>query len=274
MFYLKEIHTEGYSVNWTVTDILYREKTPYQELAVVETVEFGRALVLDGIVQTTERDEFIYHEMMSHVPLFSHPGAEEVLIIGGGDGGVLREVLKHPVQKVDLVEIDRRVVEVCRRYLPELACSFDDPRARVFYEDGVEYVKKTKNKYDVVIVDGSDPVGPAVVLYESSFYADIEKILKEDGLVVAQAESPIFFAASFCRVVANIKKVFPVSRVYLACVPTYVSGFWAFAAGSKGPDPSRPRSGKAAVDGLKYYTEEMHKASFVLPPFVARLIEG
>ena len=161
--WFEETHTDGYRVHWRIKETLWYEKTPYQELQVVDTVDFGKALVLDGAVQTTEKDEFIYHEMISHVALNAHPNPRQVLIIGGGDGGTLREVLKHPeVQGVDMVEIDERVVEVCKEFLPAIASAFEDPRAHLFFEDGVSFVKKVRERYDVILVDSSDPTGPAV----------------------------------------------------------------------------------------------------------------
>ncbi|MGE5422974.1 MAG: polyamine aminopropyltransferase, partial [Ignavibacteriales bacterium] len=226
--WLKEEHTEGYYVAWKVNGVLLEEKTPYQKISVVDTVDFGRALVLDGMVQTTDRDEFIYHEMIAHVPMMAHPDPHKVLVIGGGDGGVVREVLKHStVRHIDLVEIDQRVVEVSRQYFPAIALGLDDPRSHLHFTDGVQFVKDAASDYDVVIVDSSDPIGPAVQLFNEDFYKNVYKILREDGIMTAQAESPTFFQASFQAVNRNMRRVFPISGVYLACVPTYVSGFWA-----------------------------------------------
>jgi len=271
--WLQEEHTRGYVVNWRLHNIIHTETTRYQELAIVDTYEWGKALVLDGVVQTTEKDEFVYHEMIAHVGMMAHPCPRKVLIIGGGDGGVLREVLKHDsVTSVDLVEIDERVIENCRLYLPTIACGFSDNRANIIIEDGLKYVKNIKNRYDVVIVDSSDPVGPAVELFGDKFYRDVYAILHEDGLMVAQAESPLFFGESFAQVFGNMRATFPIAGVYLACVPTYVSGFWAFAVGSKKYHPAQPGKERKPVAGLKYYTPDIHRAAFVLPPFVRDLI--
>lgn len=272
--WLEENHTDGYRVHWKITETLWREKTRYQELIVVDTVDFGRALVLDGAVQTTERDEFIYHEMISHVAVNAHPDPQKVLIIGGGDGGTLREVLKYPgIKRVDLVEIDERVVEVCKQYLPAIASGFEDPRAHLYFADGVEFVKGVEEHYDVILVDSSDPTGPAVKLFGPEFYHDSLAILKEDGIMVAQAESPTFFRSYFKTVWCNMKSTFPISYIYLTSVPTYVSGTWAFAIGSKSHDPRTSRGDKPQPNGLKYYTEEVHRAAFIMPPFVQSILE-
>ncbi|NLV17425.1 MAG: polyamine aminopropyltransferase [Syntrophomonadaceae bacterium] len=271
--WMEENHTDGYRVNWKISELLWREQTPFQELMIVDMFDFGKALILDGAVQTTEQDEFIYHEMISHVALNAHPDPAQVLIIGGGDGGTLREVLKHPgVVRADMVEIDQRVVETCKRFLPGIASGFGDPRAQLYFEDGARFVKKTQGQYDVVIVDSSDPTGPAVELYGPEFYRDCFGILKDDGIMVAHAESPTFFTAYFKAVWRNME-VFPRRNVYLTTVPTYVSGFWAFAIGSKKHDPSKARDDKHAVDGLKCYTRDVHGASFVLPPFIQKIID-
>ncbi len=271
--WMEESHTDGYRVNWKISDILWREKTPFQELMIVDMFDFGKALILDGAVQTTEKDEFIYHEMISHVALNVHPNPTDVLIIGGGDGGTLREVLKHSdVGQVDMVEIDQRVVETCKQYLPSIASGFGDPRAQLSFEDRSQFVKKVQRKYDVVIVDSSDPTGPAVELYGPEFYRDCFAVLKDDGIMVAHAESPTFFTDYFKAVWRNMG-VFPLRNIYLTTVPTYVSGYWAFAIGSKKYDPVRGRGDKRTVDGLKYYTEDVHGASFVLPPFIQEIID-
>jgi len=273
--WLREPHTKGYEVGWRLRGVLHEETTPYQELAIVDTYEWGKALVLDGCIQTTEADEFIYHEMMAHVAMMAHPAPRKVLIIGGGDGGVLREVLKYDsVTGVDLVEIDGRVIENCQKYLPEIARGFSDPRANIIIQDGLEFVKKPSKKYDVAIIDSSDPIGPAVDLFGVAFYRDVHAILEDDGIMVAQAESPLFFRETFVKVFANLREVFPLARVYLACVPTYVSGYWAFGVGSKKYNPEEIAGGRRPVDGLKFYTPELHRAAFVLPRFVEQILNG
>lgn len=272
-FWLKETHTDGYYVGWKVNEVLCEEKTEYQNLMIVETQEFGRALVLDGAVQTTERDEFIYHEMISQVAMHAHPNPRRVLVVGGGDGGAVREVLRHAeVQTVDLVEIDRRVVEVCREYLPGIAAGYDDPRVKMYFMDGAEYVRTTQVKYDVVILDSSDPIGPAGPLFGAPFYRSVREILNDDGMMVAQAESPNIYPDEFRAVYGNMTHTFPIAMAYLTAVPTYVGGFWAFAIGSLQADPAASGDDRPEINGLKYYTRELHKAAFVLPAFIQTMI--
>jgi len=267
--WFNEQNTPGYSVQWKVIQQLHKETTPFQELMIVELAEWGRTLILDGAVQYTEKDEFIYHEMIAHVPLMSHPRPEKVLIIGGGDGGTLREVLKHPqVAGVDMVEIDQRVVETSKVFLPGVASGFDDPRTRLIIDDGIKYVHETKQKYDVILVDSSDPVGPAIELYSRPFYQDIYQALADDGILVVQSESPLYYGQLFDSIVGNLKDIFPITRVYLATVPTYVSGPWSFTAASKTYDPMQIADDTAIIDGLKYYNKQIHQAAFALPQFI------
>ncbi|MEQ8202135.1 MAG: polyamine aminopropyltransferase [Syntrophomonadaceae bacterium] len=270
-----ESHTEGYEVRWRITDILHQETTPYQKLAVIETVEWGKALVLDGVLQLADKDEYIYHEMIAHVAMNSHPHPLDVLIIGGGDGGALREAVKHPqLRRLDLVEIDRRVVEISQQYFPRVACAFADSRVNLHIADGFDYIKAPGREYDLVIVDSSDPVGPSLKLFSVEFYRDIYNVLKPEGMAVVQSESPVFYADHFVACHANLRQVFPVVEVYLAPIATYVSGPWAFTVGSKRYDPRTINNDQPVTTGLKYYTEELHRAAFCLPGFVRELISS
>lgn len=272
-YWMEEKHTDGYKVEWKIKNILHEEKTPFQELAVVDTWEWGKTLVLDGAVQITEKDEFIYHEMIVHPAMYTHPNPEKVLIIGGGDGGTLREVLKHKsVKKADMVEIDGRVVENSKRFFPEVACAFTDSRAYLMIEDGIKYVKHTKEKYDLIIVDSSDPVGPAVELFGLEFYKEAYKVLHDDGMIVVQSESPVFFPDAFLKVQSYLSDVFPYKFVYLATCMTYVSGPWSFTIGSKKYKPDNFPDDKKLVDSLKYYNENVHKAAFALPTFIKQML--
>lgn len=268
-----EQQTDSFGITAKVLRTLHTEQTPYQSLAVLETEQFGRMLVLDGMVQTTERDEFVYHEMIAHVALQTHPCPRRVAVIGGGDGGAVREVLKYSsVEQVNLVEIDRRVVEVSRIYFPQLSSGLDDPRVRCVFADGIEHVRSQTAAYDVIIVDSTEPVGPAVGLFDKQFYRWAYDSLTSDGILVAQTESPFFNQAIIRRAYGAIREIFPLARLYLAAVPTYPSGLWSFTLGSKGPDPL-----KAAVDlsGIhtRYYTEGVHYAAFQLPRFVQEIVE-
>ncbi|MBU7007074.1 polyamine aminopropyltransferase [Phosphitispora fastidiosa] len=269
-----EKQTENVGITCKTEKTLHVEQTEFQSMAVIDTMQFGRMLVLDGMVQTTIEDEFVYHEMITHVPLNTHPNPQNVLVIGGGDGGAIREVVKHPsVKKAVLVEIDRRVVEISREFFPEISCGLGNPKVSVIYDDGIKHVADHKDFYDIIIVDSTEPVGPAVELFSSSFYKSISESLREDGLFVAQTESPFFNSDLISGCYRKISEVFPITKLYLASIPTYPSGLWSFTMGSKKYDPE-------AVDVLavpdyptRYYTPKLHKGSFVLPKFVEGLIK-
>lgn len=274
--WFKEIENKDVHIGFRVSRVLHREQSKYQDIAILDTPTFGRMLVLDGIVQTTVEDEYFYHEMIAHVPLFAHPNPRRVLVIGGGDGGTVREVLKHKtVEHVDLVEIDERVIELCRRFLPELSHGLDDPRVSVRVTDGLEYVKSVRGQYDVVIVDSSDPLGPAIGLFREEFYRDVANALRDDGLMVAQTESPWLTPEVVRDVVHAISNAFD-SRayLYLTSVPIYSLGEWSFTVGTKGLDPRTPRlaPGEMPPFETKYYTPEVHVAAFALPRYTRRLL--
>ncbi|MDN5277499.1 MAG: spermidine synthase [Clostridiales bacterium] len=270
-----EKQTPNVGITCKTISTLVVEKTNYQELAIIDTVEYGRMLVLDGMVQTTVKDEFVYHEMITHIPLFTHPNPKTVAVIGGGDGGTVREALKHPsVEKVYLVEIDERVVENSKRYLPEISCGLSDPRCEVLFQDGIEFIAQHENSFDVVLVDSTEPIGPATGLFSKDFYSSIYRALKEDGLFVAQTESPFFNAELIRSVYASIKQIFPVTRLYLASIPTYPSGLWSFTLGSKRYDPLEVDEENILDIDTKYYSPEIHKSAFKLPRFVKNLLES
>lgn len=256
-----------------IKEVLHREKSPFQEIAVFDTYEFGRILVLDDIIQLTEADEFIYHEMLAHVPLCAHPGPERVLVVGGGDGGTVRELCKHPsVKQIVMAELDQRVVEASRSYLPALSSGFGDSRVEINFVDGTEYVRTRKDEFDVVIVDSPDPLGPAEALFGSEFYSDICSALKPDGIMAVQSESPVLNRQFIRELCERIKEIFPGFYYYLAPIPTYPGGLWSFAIGSKRHDPAQPQN-SFIPGGTRYYTPEIHRAAFTLPPFVREIIE-
>jgi len=268
-----EKQTHGAGLTLKVRETLLRERTPFQELVILDTEQYGRMLVLDGMIQTAVGDEFIYHEMITHVAMFTHPRPRRVVVIGGGDGGVVREVLKHPtVEKVVLVEIDGRVIEACRTYLPEIAACLDDPRVEIRVEDGIRHVKEHQDAYDVAIVDSTEPVGAAVGLFSPNFYADIHDCLTDDGILVAQTESPFYNQDLIKRSYAAISALFPVTRVYLAAIPTYPSGLWSFTLGSKQEDPLEVEPQPVPEFRTRYYTTKLHHAAFCLPRFVQELL--
>jgi spermidine synthase len=240
---------------------------------MIDTEEFGRMLVLDGMVMTTVKDEFVYHEMVAHPALNTHPNPKHVLVVGGGDGGVIREVLKHPeVEKAVLVEIDGKVIEYSKKYLPEIAGELDNPRVEVLVNDGYMHIIENKNKYDVIMVDSTEPVGPAAPLFERGFYQGIYEALKEDGIFVAQTDNPWFKADLIQQVNKDVKEIFPIVHVYGANIPTYPSGLWTFTMGSKVHDPLQvDEASIPEMESNKYYTPRLHKAAFVLPKFVEDL---
>lgn len=269
-----EKQTDSYGITAKIKRTLHTEQTDFQKLDMIETEEFGNMLTLDGMVMTTERDEFVYHEMVAHVPLFTHPNPKHVLVVGGGDGGVLREIIKHPqVEKATLVEIDGKVIEYSKQFLPTIASAFGDPRVEVKVDDGFMHIAQSENAYDVIMVDSTEPVGPAVKLFEKGFYEGISKALKEDGVFIAQTDNPWFKADLIGQVFNDVKEIFPITRLYTANVPTYPSGLWTFTIGSKKYDPLEVPEERFHEIDTKYYTKELHKAAFALPKFVADIIK-
>lgn len=262
--------TDHLRVSLRIREVLHRERSPYQEICVYETADFGRLLTLDDIIQVTERDEFFYHEMLAHVPLVAHPSPRKVLIIGGGDGGTAREALKHGVEVVQ-VEIDERVVEAARRFLPTMAKSYDHPSLRLVIGDGIEYVKAAGEVYDVVLVDSTDPVGPAEGLFREAFFRDVFRCLSPEGMLAIQTESPLFSSSLVKGVQEALARVFPVVRLYWGPVVTYPGGIWSYSLGSRGPDPRDFDPARTRGLETRYYSEETHRAAFALPPFLREL---
>jgi spermidine synthase len=267
-----EKQTPDFGITIRINKTLHTEQTPFQKLEIAETAEFGNMLFLDGMVMTSQKDEFVYHEMVAHPILNTHPNPESVLVVGGGDGGVIREILKHEkVKKATLVEIDGKVIEYSKKYLPEIAGKLDDERVEVKVDDGFMHIVKSKNLYDVIMVDSTEPVGPAAPLFERGFYQGIYDALKEDGMFVAQTDNPWFKAELIRKVNRDVKEIFPICKVYTANVPTYPSGMWTFTIGSKKYDPEAVDINTIPERETKYYTPKLHKAAFVLPKFVEDL---
>nr|VFK44061.1 MAG: spermidine synthase [Candidatus Kentron sp. SD]VFK49219.1 MAG: spermidine synthase [Candidatus Kentron sp. SD]VFK80812.1 MAG: spermidine synthase [Candidatus Kentron sp. SD] len=269
-----ELNKEGVGLTLKVSRVIHSTVSDFQRIDVIETEEFGKALVLYGSIMMTEKDEFVYHEMITHIPLMVHPASSRILIIGGGDGGALREVLRHQrVETVRVVEIDPQVVKVCRRFFPGVASGFDDPRAEVTHDDGARFVANTHEKFDVVVSDSSDPVGPAEALFQQSFYEDVFDALDEDGIFVAQSESPLFHANNVRKIYRNLRAVFPTVMMYLAHIPTYPSALWSFAFCSKRYHPLDDFHPETAdIDGLHYYNADIHRGAFALPNYVKALL--
>ena len=263
----REYQTAASGIFFTVKDVLYEGRSEFQRIEIIRNKDYGRVLLLDGLLQTTERDEFYYHEMLVHPALACHPRPSKVLIIGGGDGGALREVLRHPVVKAWLVEIDGRVIEACRRHFPWLKAALKDPRAELAVADGNVFIEEVREKFDVILVDSSDPVGPSTVLHEEAFYRKLKSRLNPGGIIAAQAGSLMLHLDSHAMKSVFLKKLFRRSGLYLGPVPTYPVGMWCYNFLSDGVDPLAPRRMRIPK-GLKYYNAEVHRAAFALPNFL------
>ncbi|MEG1458612.1 MAG: polyamine aminopropyltransferase [Acetivibrio sp.] len=273
-----EQHTPEVNFSIKVNRQLFSAQSDYQRIDVFDSKEFGRILTLDGYIMLTEKDEFIYHEMMVHVPMAVHPHAKKVLVIGAGDGGVIRELTRYnSVEHIDMVEIDELVVEVCKKYLPTTSCSLEDKRVHITYQDGLKYVRSCEDSYDLIIVDSTDPFGPGEGLFTKEFYGNCYKALKEDGIIVNQHESPFYDqdAQAMQRAHKRIVESFAVSKVYQAHIPTYPSGHWLFGFSSKKYHPTKDFNGaKWNALGLqtKYYNTRLHLGAFALPNYVEELL--
>lgn len=264
-----------------VERVLYDGRSDNQRLAVIENPLFGRALYLDDVLQTTERDEFIYHEMLAHVPILAHGGVKDVLVIGGGDGGLIEEVLKHrSVERVTMVELDPRVVELCRNYLPAISgAAFDDPRLDLVFADGLDFVRTSAPRFDVIIVDSTDPIGPGEALFGGEFYGGCKRALRDGGVLVTQNGVPFVQGDELRQTMKSLNVLFADAGCYLATVPTYVGGPMAFGWASDDPalqtvsaDELELRFAAAAIE-TSYYTPAVHRGAFALPPYVQRLID-
>ena len=276
--WFSERHTPNVKFSIRVDRQLYCGQSEFQRIDVFESKEFGRFLTLDGYMMLTEKDEFIYHEMITHVPMAVHPPVRKVLVIGAGDGGVIRELTRYPsIDHIDLVEIDPLVLEVCRKYLPQTSCRLDDERVHIRFEDGLKYIRTRENEYDLIIVDSTDPFGPGEGLFTKEFYGNCFKALRDDGIMVNQHESPFYEedAAAMQRAHKRIVDSFPISRVYQAHIPTYPSGHWLFGFASKQYHPVHDLQAVTwNLLGLstRYYTTRLHTGAFALPAYVEELL--
>jgi len=275
-----EILHKGYSQSFEVTNVLFHEKTEHQDLVIFENPGFGRVMALDNIIQVTSKDEYVYHEMLTHVPMFAKGNVTDVLIIGGGDGGILREVLRHKtVERATMVEIDRSVVDLCLEYFPHISSgAFDDARTDLIITDGVKFVAETDKRFDVIIVDSTDPMGPGEVLFTESFYGDCRRCLKDGGILVTQSGVPFFQPQELTNTFRRMGKSFQDNGFYTAVVPTYIGGFMTLGWGTddtclRAVDVAtlKDRFAAAGLD-MRYYTPEMHKAAFALPQFIMDLM--
>ena len=276
--WFSEFHTPDVKHSIRMKRHLYSEKSEYQQIDIFDTPEFGRVLALNGSVVLTERDEFIYDEMITHIPMAVHPNVRDILVIGAGDGGVVRELIRYEdVRRIDLVEMDPMVLDACRKYLPENARVLDDERVHIFYDNALRFIRRKSEEYDLIIVDSMDPFGPSEGYFTREFYGICYHALREDGIMVNQQGSPFYRhdAEAMQRSHQRIIKLFPVSRVYQAHIPTYAAGYWLFGFASKKYHPiddfdeERWKSRKLETD---YYTPRLHKGSFYLPAFLEKML--
>lgn len=276
--YAEEVNTENhFSVRYDIKNVLFSKTSSFQKVEVVETLGHGKMLLNDDLVMVTERDEFVYHDMITHVPLFTHPNPKRVLIIGGGDGGTAREVMRHKnVEHCDMVEIDGLVVEAAKKFLPTMAVGMDEnPRFHLHIDDGVKFVSESKAKgdgfkYDVIIVDSTDPIGPATPLFGIDFYKDVYSCLTDDGIVVSQGESPFYNTVMQKSMSKILNQLFTYVRYYNFTNLTYPGGFWSFSFASKKYHPINDfKAARVEKSGMKfkYYNAGLHAASFQLPSF-------
>ncbi|MCB1157051.1 MAG: polyamine aminopropyltransferase [Leptospiraceae bacterium] len=265
---------EGRVMRLRVDRTLETIQTPFQRIDVFETPAFGRMFTLDDVIMVTEKDEFSYHEMIAHVPMMTHPSPERVLVIGGGDGGTVREVLKHKtVKEVHLCEIDKGVVDIAYKYFPEISNAMKDSRVKHFYEDGAAFVENHKGYYDVILVDSSDPIGPAEILFKRPFYEGLRNALRETGVVATQAESYQYHGDIIKGLYKFIPEVFEEYGYYWTAIPTYPSGLIGFTLLSNKIDPYSVEPDPTRIpEGLKYYSKDIHKACMVLPKFASEYI--
>ena len=270
-----ENQTETLGLTARVKETLFAGKSEFQDVAIVDSYQFGRMLVLDGVFQTSIFEEYVYHEMIAHVPLFIHPNPKKVLVIGGGDGGTVREVVRHDtVEKVEMVEIDGMVVEACKKYLPEISVALNEPNPKLDLKigDGIQHMADATNEYDVIIVDCSDPIGPGEGLFTPEFYKNVYKALKEDGLFVQQTESPFYHRELIKRIQKDVRAIFPITDLYLAHIPIYPGGCHCFTFGSKKYGPKDADTSRQTME-MRYHNAEVQQGCFALPNFVRELMK-
>ena len=273
--WVEETLHRGFRVRLKTDSVLFDSETEHQRLIIFENEDFGRVMMLDNIVQLTTKDEFVYHEMMAHVPLFAHGRAKKALIVGGGDGGVLREALRHPeLEQVTLCEIDRSVIDLCREHFPDISAgAYDDPRTRIVIADGTQFVAETGDRFDVIMVDSTDPIGPGAVLFTKEFYTDCARCLKPGGLLITQNGLPFLQAAELQQSVGFFRDLFADAYAYLATTPTYFGGPMSYGWATDNADLRHHRRkkierryDKAGAFPTRYWRPDVHVAAFALPP--------
>ncbi|MFA7659403.1 MAG: polyamine aminopropyltransferase [Candidatus Gastranaerophilaceae bacterium] len=275
--FYKEITPAGFGVAIRVKEVLFSKQSEFQKVEIIDTDStLGKILTLDGLMMTTEGDEYFYHEMISHIPMMNHRCPKTVLVIGGGDGGTVKEVLKHDtVEKVVLCEIDAMVIDACKKYLPAIAGKLGDPRVEILVEDAIEYIKNKENEFDIILIDSTDPMGPGEGLFTEEFYTNVKKSLKKGGIVCAQSESPVVNKEEIKKMYNLLKKVFPTTSTFTSPIPTYPGGYWAWAFCSESVEPlsyiDERRCGEITKT-CKIYNREYHLARFALPNFLKNLL--
>jgi spermidine synthase len=267
---IREYHTPSAGVFFTVGSVLYSKQSSYQKIEVFENDSFGKILLLDDLVQTTEKDEFFYHEMLVHLACVTHPSPKDILVIGGGDGGALKEVLRYPVETACHVEIDAQVIEVGKEHFPWLSPCLEDERVELIISDGLEFLKETDRTFDIIFVDSSEPVGPSAALHRKDFYESAKTRLNADSAVVAQIGSPLYHLDFIKACSITFKELFQFVRFYVGPAPSYPGGSWCYAFLSDSVDPLNLN--RNPISDLKYYNKEIHKAAFALPPFIKEYI--
>ncbi len=275
--YYHEITPAGFGIAIKAGKVLFSDKSEFQKVEVFETESsLGRVLTLDDLMMTTEGDEYHYHEMIAHIPMMNHKNPESVLVIGGGDGGTVREVLKHKtVKRVVLCEIDGMVIDACKQYLPTISCELDNPKVEILVQDAIEYIKDKKNEFDIILIDSTDPIGPGEGLFTEEFYTNIKNSLKKDGIMVAQSESPFAQKDSVKKMYNLLKKVFPVCETFTSNIPTYPGGYWAWAFCSEDVKPLSYIDEDRCTEitkTCKIYNKDYHMARFALPNYLKELL--
>ncbi len=279
LWYTEE-HTENVRFGIKATEQIYSAQSPFQKIDFFKSKEFGTFFTLDGLMMVNEKDEFIYHDMITHVAMATNPNIKKALIIGGGDGGTARELTRYShIEQIDMVEIDEMVVRACQKYLPLTASHLEDKRVNLFFEDGLKFIDGKKNEYDLILVDSTDPIGPGEGLFSNEFYTNCFNALTENGILINQHESPYYekYSHEMKRAHNKIKNIFPISKVYQFHIPTYPSGHWLFGFASKKLDPIKDHQ-KDKWESLniktKYYNSEIHKGCFALPTYVKEMLDN
>ena len=277
MNFYKEITPAGFGIAIKVKETLFSDQSLFQKVEILDSDSaLGKILTLDDLMMTTEGDEYFYHEMIAHIPMMNHKEPKTVLVIGGGDGGTVREVLKHDtVEKVVLCEIDGMVIDACKKYLPTIARELNNPKVEILVEDAIEYIKTKKNEFDIVLIDSTDPMGPGEGLFTEEFYTNVKKSLKKGGIVAAQSESPVVNKEEIKKMYTLLKKVFPITSTFTSPIPTYPGGYWAWAFCSEDVEPLSYIDEKRCeqiTKTCKVYNKEYHLARFALPNFLKNLL--